>query len=52
MSYNEIQNILVASVVLTNKPLSDLEIIDIAKKLSLYGFRGAFLRDTLQKKHN
>ena len=47
MSYNEIQNILVDSVVLRNKPLSNLEIIDAAKKLSLYGFRGVFLRDTL-----
>ena len=40
MSYNEIQNILVDSVVLPNKPLSNLEIIDAAKKLSLCGFRG------------
>ena len=50
MSYNEIPNILVDSVVLPNKPLSKLEIIDAAKKLSLYGFRGAFLRDTLPTK--
>ena len=47
MSYNEIPNILVDSVVLPNKPLSNLEIIDAAKKPSLYGFRGVFLRDTL-----
>ena len=50
MNYNEIPNILVDSVVLPNKPLSNLEIIDAAKKLSLYGFRGIFLRDTLPKK--
>ena len=50
MSYNEIPNILVDIVVLPNKPLSNLEIIDAATKLSLYGFRGAFLRDTLSKK--
>ena len=50
MSYNEIPNILVDSVVLPNKPLSNLEIIDAAKKLSLCGFRGVFLRDTLLKK--
>ena len=50
MSYNEIPNILVESVVLQNKPLSNLEIIDAAKKLSLCGFRGVFLRDTLPKK--
>ena len=47
MSYNEIPNILVDSVVIPNKPLSNLEIIDAAKKLSLYGFRGVFLGDTL-----
>ena len=50
MSYNEIPNILVAGVVLPNKPLSNLEIIYAAKRLSLYGFRGVFLRDTLPKK--
>ena len=50
MSYNEISNILVDSVVLPNKPLSNLEIIDAAKKLSQYGFRGAILRDTLPTK--
>ena len=50
MSYNDIPNILVHSVVLPNKPLSNLEIIDAAKKLSLYEFRGVFLRDTLPKK--
>ena len=33
-----IPNILVDSVVLPNKPLSNLEIIDAAKKLSLDGF--------------
>ena len=45
-----IPNILVDSVVLPNKPLSNLEIIDAAKKLSLDGFRGVFLRDTLPTK--
>ena len=52
MSYNEIPNILVDSVTSPNKLLSNLEIIDAAKKLSLYGFRGVFLRDTLPKKVN
>ena len=42
--------ILVDSVVLPNKPLSNLEIIYAAKKLLLDGFRGVFLRDTLPKK--
>ena len=45
-----IPNILVDSVVLPNKRLSNLEIIDAAKKLSLDGFRGVFLRDTLPTK--
>ena len=44
-----ITNILVDSVVLPNKPLSNLEIIDAAKKLLLDGFREVFLRDTLPK---
>ena len=50
MSYNEMPNILVDSVILPNKPLSNIEIIVTAKKLSLDGFRGVFLRDTLPKK--
>ena len=35
---------LVHIVVLPNKPLSSLEIIDAANGLSLNGFRGVFLR--------
>ena len=45
-----IPNILVDSVVLPNKPLSNLEIIDAPKKLSQDGFRGVFLRDNLPPK--
>ena len=45
-----IPNILVDSAVLPNKPLSNLEIIDAAKNLSLDGFREIFFRDTLPKK--
>ena len=45
-----IPNILVDSVVLLDKPLSNLEIIDAVKTLSLDGFRGVFLRDTFPKK--
>ena len=45
-----IPTILVDSVVLPNKPLSSLEIIDAAKKLSLEGFRGVFSRDALHTK--
>ena len=50
MSYNEIPIILVDSVFLPNKPLSNLEIIDAAKRLSLCGFRGVFLRVAFPKK--
>ena len=50
MSYNEIPNILVDSAFLPNKPLSNLDIIDAAKKLSLDEFRGVFLRKTLPTK--
>ena len=42
MSYNEISNILVGDVVLSNKSLSNPEIIDATKGLSLYGFREVF----------
>ena len=52
MSYNEIPNILIDSVVLPNKPLSNLEMIDAAKSLSANGFRGVFLRETLPKLQN
>ena len=45
-----IPNILVDSVVLPNKLLSNLEIIDAANKLSLDGFEGVFLRDNLPTK--
>ena len=48
MSYNEIPNILVDSVALSNKSFSNLEITDAAKKLSLKEF-GGFFRDTLPK---
>ena len=42
----------VDSVVLPNKPLSNLKIIDAVEMLSLDGFREIFLRDTLHKKAN
>ena len=45
-----IPHILIDRVVLPNKPLSNLEIIDAAIKLSLDGFRGVFLRDALPTK--
>ena len=45
-----VPNILDDSVVLPNNPHSNLEIIHAAKNLSLDGFRGVFLRDTLPTK--
>ena len=50
MSFNDIPNILVHSVSLPNKPLSNLKIIDAAKKLSLYGYRWECLRYSLPTK--
>ena len=49
MSFNMIPNILVDSVILPNKPLSNLKIINSAKRPSVNGFIGVFLRDTLPK---
>ena len=42
MNLNMIPTILVDCFVLPNKPISNHEIIDAAKKLSLDGFRGVF----------
>ena len=50
MSHNDITYILVDSVSIPNTPLSNLEIVEAAKKLSLYRFRGVFFRDTLPTK--
>ena len=44
MSYNEIPNILVDSVVLPNKSLSNLEIIHAAKKPSIMDLEGCLER--------
>ena len=40
----------VGKVVLPNKPLSNIELIDAAHELKIPNFRGVFLRDTLPKK--
>jgi len=40
----------IENIVLPNKPLSNLEIEDAVKKISLKNFRGVFLRNTLPKK--
>ena len=52
MIYNEIPNILFDSVVLPNKPHSNLEIIAAAKMLSLYGFRGVLGETLFLQKQN
>ena len=50
MSATTVKNIDVEGVVLPNKPLTNFELIDAAKKLNIPNFRGVFLRDTLPKK--
>ena len=50
MSYKTIKEINVEGVILPNKPLSNFEVIDVAKKLKIRNFRGVFLRDELPKK--
>ena len=40
----------VGKVVLPNKPLSNIELIDSAQKLKIPNFRGIYLRDTLPDK--
>ena len=43
-------NISVGSLVLPNKPLSNIELLEAARKLKIPNFRGVSLRDTLPKK--
>ena len=40
-------DIAVGKVILENKPLSNIELIDAARKIRIPNFRGVFLRDTL-----
>ena len=40
------------NVILPNKPLSNFELEDAAKRLKISSFRGVFLLDTLPKKPN
>ena len=42
----------VKNVILPNKPLSNFELEDVAKRLKIPSFRGVFLLDTLPKKPN
>ena len=44
------KTISVYNVVLTNKPLSNVELLDAAKKIEIPGFRGVFVRDNLPRK--
>ena len=50
MSATTVKNIDVEGVVLPNKPLTNFELIEAAKKLNIPNFRGVFLRDALPKK--
>ena len=43
-------NISVCNVVLRNKPLSNIELLDAVKKIQIPGFRGVFVRDNLPSK--
>lgn len=43
-------NISIQHIVLPNKPLSNIELMDAVQQLDLPHFRGVFLRDTLPKK--
>ena len=45
-------SISVDGVVLPNRPLTNLELIDAAKKLRIPVFRGVFVRDNLPRKPN
>ena len=44
------KNISVYNVVLLNKPLSNIELLDAVKKIEIPGFRGVFVRDNLPSK--
>ena len=52
MSYNEIPNILVNSVTLPNKPLSNLEIIDAAQGCMWMDLEEYFCETLSLKKQN
>ena len=42
-------NIKVDKVILPNKPLSNIELLDAVKKIEIPGFRGVFVRDNLPR---
>ena len=50
MTSATVKNINVEGVVLPNKPLTNFELIEAAKKLNIPNFRGLFMRDALPKR--
>jgi hypothetical protein len=44
------EDIAVGNVVLPNKPLSNIELMEASRKLKIPNFRGVYLRDTLPMK--
>ena len=50
MSFEINKEINIEGVILPNIPLSNIQLIDAAKKLNIPNFRGVFLRDELPKK--
>ena len=50
MSYATFKNINVEGVVLPNHPLTNIELLDAAKKLNIPNFKGVFVRDELPNK--
>src|ERR1043165_6973301 len=50
MSYATVKNIDVEGVVLPNKPLTNIELLEAVKKLNIQNFEGVFCRDELPQK--
>ena len=50
MSFESVKEIDVCGVVLPNVPLSNIQLIEAAKKIKIRNFRGVFLRDELPKR--
>lgn len=50
MSFSSVNNISVEGVVLPNVPLSNFQLVEVAKKLKITNLRGVFVRDELPKR--
>ena len=50
MSFESVKEIDVCGVALPNVPLSNIQLIEAAKKIQIHNFRGVFLRDELPKR--